>query len=456
MRSAMIAFVIGLAGIQTVAGQGAPELRSLEKSFKTAVASAEASVACIYVSRRDQDAEKSDDVPEYYGSGVVIDHRLVLTCYHVVRDAKSIVVRLAGQNGSEARRSRATVYAADNRSDLAVLILDNQRIETPPMKLGRGEDLVKGSFVIGLSHPFAANFRDGGPSASWGIVSNLRRKLASNPRDSEHHRSLLNYGLLVETDARMGTATSGGALVDLDGKLVGLTTALAALSAGNSTGAFAIPIDAGIRRVIEVLRKGEEVEYGFLGVVSEDPFRSRRNAPIAIRGVTLNSPAYRAGLRSGDIMLQVDGQPIRESDDMFLNIGLALAGREVAIQVLRPGETQPRTLKATLVKLNNPKFGVARNRPPSVRGLWVDYPSVADYSSDQSMPDGVMVREVEYGSPAEAAKLGDHTGTIITEINGVAIRTPTEFYREAEKATRAKQPIRLQLADNPPRMVTLP
>jgi serine protease Do len=258
---------------------------------------------------------------------------------------------------------------------------------------------------------------------------------------------------LIETDARVALGSSGGALVDLDGKLVGLTTTQAALAGGDS-GAFAVPIDAGIRRVIEVLRKGEEVEYGFLGVYS-DTSRMRRNTAVAIRGITLNSPAYRAGLHPGDVVLQVDGQPIRESDDMFLNIGLALAGREVTIQVLRPGETQPRTLKATLAKLNNPDFGVARNRPPSVRGLWVDYPSVGNYSGDQSMPDGVVVREVEKGSPAEAAKLGDFTGTI-TEINGVAIRTPAEFYREAEKSTRAKQPIRLQLADSPPRTVVLP
>jgi S1-C subfamily serine protease len=454
LHTTIVAALVMLASTPFAAGQGAPELRTLEKSFKSAVANAEASIACIYVSRRDQDPEKLDDVPEYFGSGVVIDHRLVLTCYHVVRDSKSIVVVLAGQNGGEPRRSRATIYAADNRSDLAVLILDNQRIETPPIRLGRGEDLVKGSFVIGLSHPFAASFREGGPSASWGIVSNLRRRLSARSFDSEHHRSIHNYGTLIETDSRVAIGSSGGALVDLDGKLVGLTTAQAALAGSDSAGAFAVPIDAGIRRIIEVLRKGEEVEYGFLGVYSDNA-RNRRNTAVAIRGITLNSPAYRAGLRPGDVVLQVDGQPIRESDDLFLHVGLGLAGREITIQVLRPGESQPRTLKATLAKLNNPDFGVARNRPGSVRGLWVDFPSVNAFGGDQAMPDGVVVREVEKGSPAELAKLGDYTGAI-TEINGVSIHTPAEFYREAEKATRGRQPIRLQLADNPPRTVVLP
>jgi serine protease Do len=453
IRSAIVGVMTWIAAAGGVVAQP-QDLRTLEKSFKAAVASAEASVASILVSRRDQDAEKIDEAPEYFGSGVVIDHRLVLTCYHVVRDAKSIVVRLSELNGGETRRSRATIYAADNRSDLAVLILDNQRLDTPPIALGRGEDLVKGSFVVGVSHPYVAGFREAGPNATWGIVSNLRRRMPTQSLDSEHHRSILNYGILIETDARMGNATSGGALIDLDGKLVGLTTSLASVPGGDSAGAFAIPIDAGIRRVIEVLRKGEEVEYGFLGVYSGQS-RMQRNSSVVVRGVTTNSPAYRAGLRPGDIVLQVNGKAIREPDDMFLQIGLGLAGRDTTIQVLRPGESQPRTFKATLAKLSNPDFGVARNRAPSVRGLWVDYPNSNSFGGEQSIPDGVVVREVEKGSPADLAKLYDFTGTI-TEINGVAIRTPAEFYREAERATRAKQPIRLLLADDPPRTVVLP
>ena len=135
----------------------------------------------------------------------------------------------------------------------------------------------------------------------------------------------------------MSNSTSGGALVELDGKLVGLTTAQAALAGGDSVGTYAMPIDAGIRRVIDVLRKGEEVEYGFLGVNSGQA-RMQRGSPVAIRGVTQNSPAHRAGLQPGDIVLQVNSQPIREPDDMFLNIGLGLAGRETTIQILRPGE----------------------------------------------------------------------------------------------------------------------
>lgn len=434
-------------------GQPPTDLRALERSFKAAVANAEAGIACVFVSRQDLDAEKLDEIPEYFGSGVVIDHRLVLTCYHVVRDAKAIAVRLPGLHGGEPRRSRAVIYAADNRSDLAVLLLENQGIDTPPTILGRGEELTKGSIVVGLSNPVVLGFRETGPTASWGIIANTRHRLPSNRNEPEHHRSIHNYGTLLETDARLHLTGSGCALVDLDGKLVGLTTNQVALP-GGSTGAMAIPIDAGIRRIVDVLRKGEEVEYGFLGVHT-NPWRTGRNNPVTIRGVTANSPAHRAGIQPGDVILQVNGQQIRESDDMFLQVGLGLAGRESTIVILRPGESKPRTIKATLAKLNNPDHGIARNRPSPVRGLWVDYPNLAAISSDHAMPEGVVVREVQKGSPAEAARLGEFTGTI-TEINGTPIRTPAEFYREAEKLTRAKQPIRLRLSDDPPRVVELP
>lgn len=447
-----IAIVVCLSAASFAAGQEA-DLRAMEKSFKSAVAAAESSVACVFVSRRDMDAEKPDEVPDFFGSGVVIDHRLVLTCYHVVRDAKSIVVRLNGINGGESRRSRASIYAADNRSDLAVLILDDQKIETPPIKLGQGEELVKGSFIVGLSHPPTAGFRDGSPSATWGIVSNLRRR-AGPVAESERGRSIHNYGTLMQTDARMSVSGSGGAIVDLDGKLVAMTTSTAALVGGENSGCFAMPFDAGMRRVIDVLRKGEEVEYGFLGVQTHQR-GFHRGSDIALRGVSANSPAERAGLQAGDEILQVNGQSIREQDDIFLQISMGLAGRETTITFRRRGDLKLRTAKVTLVKLNNQDFGIARNRPASVYGLLVDYASIAAIGFDQPMLDGVVVREVEKGSRAEYAKLGEYTGAI-TEVNGTVIHNPTEFYREAEKATRANQPVRLHLADNPPRTVVLP
>src|SRR6202011_3306869 len=104
---------------------------------------------------------------------------------------------------------------------------------------------------------------------SWGIVSNLRHRAPATPLLNEIDRAkitLHQYGALLQTDARLSVGCSGGALINLQGELVGLTTTLAALTGGDTTGGFAVPMDAGIRRIVRVLEKGEEVEYGFLGV----------------------------------------------------------------------------------------------------------------------------------------------------------------------------------------------
>src|SRR5262249_15808239 len=117
--------------------------------------------------------EKQTFVPELYGSGVVIDESgLVLTAEHVIRGATNLYVRLPGERGGYAE-----IVAADQRSDLAVLKGDDPRRGAfKAIALGQGEKLRKGQFVLSLANPFAAGFRDGSPSASWGIVSNLRRR----------------------------------------------------------------------------------------------------------------------------------------------------------------------------------------------------------------------------------------------------------------------------------------
>jgi serine protease Do len=259
--------------------------------------------------------------------------------------------------------------------------------------------------------------------------------------------------LLLQTDARIQLGCSGGALLNLDGKLVGLTTAQAAMVGAETDGGFAIPINAGIRRVIDVLRKGEEVEYGFLGVATDRvPFARRAERGVYLNRITPNSPADRAGLRAGEQVIAIDGQPVNDYDDMFLHIGLGMAGREIVIKTMRPGG--PKETRVRLAKFPLAESGKVTHWPEDVYGLRVDYVSVISRTALDPMPDGVVVREVIKDSPAEQKKLTEHTD-IITEINGVPVTTPKEFYLEAEKATRHRQPVRLTLI-NPPRVITLP
>ena len=166
----------------------------------------------------------------------------------------------------------ADILAGDARCDLAVLkLLDPRLGPLPVVALGDAGKLRKGQFILSLANPFAAGFRDGQPSASWGILSNIRRRALSGPgREEERVKSLQHYGTLLQTDARLHLGCSGGALLNLQGEVVGLTTALAAIHGGETPGGFAVPLDEGMRRLLEVLKRGEEIDYGFLGVGIED------------------------------------------------------------------------------------------------------------------------------------------------------------------------------------------
>lgn len=437
---------------------GLKEAQALQEAFQKAIEEAEPSIACILVSRSDGyreyqkasaepgklggfdiprgmidekrnrlDLADPTNIPESFGSGVVIDESgLILTHYHVVRDATKVFVRLPGSKGSY-----ADIHAADPRSDFAVLKLLNPPAGLKAIAIGDGGKVKKGQWVLTLANPFAAGFRDGSPSASWGIISNLRRRAPGSTEEKDQiKKTLHHFGTLIQTDARLNLGCSGGALLDLKGELIGLTTAVAALQGTEAAGGYAVPMDAGMRRIIEVLKRGEEVEYGFLGVnLIED---ARRGAQI--NAVLPWSPAQYAGLRAGDLIVTVNGTPVREHDDLFLAIGTVLAGAEARIEVRRGGSVQ--TLTATLAKFYVPGPIIASRKPQAVRGLRVDHASVlqtmpSHFNPQQGIRSGVVIREVQPGSAAANALLKVYD--LVTHVNGRAVHSPADFYREAQK-----------------------
>jgi S1-C subfamily serine protease len=460
-----------IAATVALASDPLPDARKLEAAMQAAIARAEPAIACVMV-RRDRDARtdanrKSDDLddrntpPDYFGSGVVIDGEqgLVLTNYHVVRRAGRILIRLPGQRPADGpRETNASIYAADARSDLAVLKVNGWGGTLKAISLGQGERLSKGSWVIALGYPHAVGFREGSASASWGIVSNLHRRPPGVTAEIERARLLSNLGILLQTDARLQLGASGGALVDLDGKLVGLTTAQAALTGVDSPGGFAIPIDANYRRIIEVLARGEEVDYGFLGVTTQqgNPFLDRqRNAPCLVGGIAPNSPAADR-LYPGDAILAVNGQRVNEYDDLFLYLATALAGRRTELLIQRFGNPQPFTVEVVLAKYPiDPDRDATRaaNLPRSIYGLRVDYTSIVA-KTGEPIAEGVIVRSVQPNSPAKAANLTEFVD-VIAAVNDVRISNPADFYREVDRVEKAGEKLKLSLR-NPPRTVTLP
>jgi serine protease Do len=202
------------------AGDDAADLKSalaLQKVMQKVIEDVEPSVACILVSRSDAyqrygllpsspspgklggfnpaalsgaehkelrknlDLSRPEHVPESFGSGVVVDPAgLILTNYHVVRDAAKVYVRLPGDKGSY-----ADIHAADPRSDLAVLRLLTPNLNLKVIPFGAAGKCRRGQFVLSIANPYAAGFRDGKPSASWGIISNIRRRAPGEPREED-------------------------------------------------------------------------------------------------------------------------------------------------------------------------------------------------------------------------------------------------------------------------------
>jgi S1-C subfamily serine protease len=368
-----------------------------------------------------------NNVPESYGSGVVIDEAgLVLTNYHVIRGATKLYVRLPGRRGSY-----ADVHAADPRSDLAVLRLLSPPAGLKALPFGDGGAARRGQFVVALANPFAAGFRDGQPSASFGVVSNLRRRAPAVPKKEEDlNKTLHHYGTLLQTDVRLNLGCSGGALLNLKGELIGLTTALAAISGRDTPGGFAIPLDAGMRRIIDVLKKGEEVEYGFLGVGPET--RPEPGDGVTVQSIRLGSPAEKAGLHVRDTILAVSGVPVREADELFLALGTYLAGSQVTLDVRSDKASQVKKVQVTLAKFYVPGVKIASAKRPDFRGLRVDYTSVLAQQrqsvlGDYRIPNGVLVTEVLSPSSAAAAFL--KPGEVITHVNNQAVNSPAAFFQ---------------------------
>lgn len=403
-----------------------------------------------YLALRRLDLSNPNTVPESYGSGIVLDDKegLVLTLAHVVRNATKIYVRLPGNRGSW-----ADIHASDPRSDFAVLRLIDRVPNLKAIKLGDGGKLRKGDFVLSLSNPFAAGFRDGSPSASSGMVSNLRRRATGVQTDipsTERNARLPLYcfNTLIQTDTRLNLGCSGGALLNLEGELVGVTSSLAGIAGGETPGGFAVPIDDGMKRILRVLLRGEEVEYGFLGVYLMAPERVPEST-VRITGLISGGPAARSeihgpifhggfpmrgrmGGEGGDYIRSINGTPIHSNDDLFLAVGMHLAGNPVGVEVAERPDGPTRVCRVTLAKFPSLSPVIASKQPPARGGLRVDWTSTMMPRDRRGIPEGVVIRQVLPQSEADTKGL--KPDMIIKSVNRKPVTNPTEFYREMVKA----------------------
>ncbi len=409
---------------------------------------------------QDNTPANPDFIPHEFGTGVIVDAQgLILTHYKLVSEDAHHWVTLPNHKVYKAR-----IRAADPRSGLAILKIDAEALN--PITLGDAQRLRKGQFVVSLGNPYAIA-RDGQASASWGIVSNLARKAAPLPipgqrypkKDTLHH-----FGTLIQTDAKLNLGTSGGALINLDGQMVGLTTSLAALPGYDSAAGYAIPINQTTRRVIELLKAGREVEYGVLGVSLENlrPSElSQGQQGSRVGYVHEATPAAWVGLRRGDIITHVDEQPVRDADQLMLQIGSRPAESSIRLTVAS-GE-KVRQLQVQLAKYPVQGVKIFTQPRPTWRGLEIEHPSALPEAVHAKLTANrlidregcVAISKVAEGSPAWQAGLRRHM--LISHVGHTRVRTPTDF-RTAVVGQAGEVRLRLTLpeTEQPIRMIAAP
>lgn len=410
-------------------------------------------------------------VPEQFGAGVIVTaqsgERVILTNQHVVRGAP-VVGSPEAERAADAPRVYVRLHdgqgfyghlrSADPRSDLAVLVPDESQgaVSLPEgLPISEAKEHRKGEIVFVLGNPYAVA-RDGSISAGWGIIGNILRRPAPlefpMSTESRNDETVHHHGTLLQLDCRADLGFSGGATINRKGELIGLTTAVAALEGYESTTGFAIPVDSGMERVLRSLLDGHEPEYGFLGVGPADA--SARDMRVMMPGWELNQGAIRidfakpgsagarAGLRAGDAVISIDGKPLRSSNDLFREIGLAGPGSQVDLAIIRQGtagqKPQRLSLSVSLDKwpvVNDEELIATVPRRAPWRGLLVDFATARSrYLTAQlnPYPSGVVVLAVAEPLGVEE-KL--EPGDFIVAVNEQEIMNPDEFYslvREAE------------------------
>jgi serine protease Do len=331
---------------------------------------------------------------ESLGSGVVIAPGVVVTNDHVISGASRIWVTT-----SDGRELEARLEGADADNDLAVLSVDPKGLR--PVALGTTSDLMIGETVIAIGNPFGLS-----NTVTTGIVSAVHRTVQGE--------SGRNYSDFLQTDAAINPGNSGGALVNILGELIGINTAIVG---GANTIGFAIPIDR-VRRVADDLLNYKEVKSVWVGVrgatVSGGGRPSARGQGLRVRSVWPGSPAAKAGLAPGDVVVSLDGQAVESREDFDTALASVGPGKVLALTFRREGAERSARVTA--------------ERTPEDLGLDVLRREVG--LAFKETRGGLMVASVLGRSPAAAKGL--ERGDVVLAVNNVKVRTLDDLSRAVE------------------------
>ena len=338
------------------------------------------------------------------GSGFIISgDGYVLTNYHVVQGAEEVIVRL-----NDRRELVANVVGLDERSDLALLKVDTVE-PLPTVKVGNSDALQVGEWVLAIGSPFGFTY-----SVTAGIVSAKGRSL---PDDNNE-----NYVPFIQTDVAINPGNSGGPLFNLSGEVVGINSQIYTRTGGFMGVSFAIPIDVAMDVVDQLIDDGE-VSRGWLGVAIQPVDRNlaasfglERPSGALVSGVIPDSPADRAGILEGDIILRFNDREVDLSSELPHLVGRVRAGTTVDVVVFRDGEDRVLAVKVgELANLTQGRVAAVEPQTPGHDALGLE---VEELSSEMrtrvGVEGGVRVIQVHQGPAQEA---GVRQGDVIVSLN---------------------------------------
>jgi serine protease Do len=368
------------------------------------------------------------------GSGFIIDPAgYVLTNQHVVDGAEHVTVTLA-----DGHRYKAKVVGKDGRTDVALLKIEPRETLTS-LKLGDSDRAEVGEWVMAVGNPFGL----GGNSVTVGVVSYKGR-----PLDLSGRRTPID---MIQTDAAINPGNSGGPLLDTSGDVIGINSLIITRGAPQNSGVgFAVPIDE-VKQILPQLRDKGHVVRGWLGVsvqsMDEDlaqSFGLKDNHGALVSDVVSRSPAEKAGLLAGDIIVSVDGKTMADGDALTHAISSKAPGTTMEIGALRDGSHKTLSVKLESFPEQAAK-GENSEAPKSAKlGIQVQ-PLTPDLSQQLGLPDtshGLAVTGVEPGSAAERA--GVREGDVIVNVNGRSVNNVSEL-KSAMAQSRKDEATRLRI-----------
>ena len=346
------------------------------------------------------------------GSGFVVsEDGIVLTNNHVIEGADEIFVRF-----NDRRELKATLIGSDKRSDLAVLKVD--ATDLPAVKLGKSKKLKVGEWVFAIGSPFGFDY-----TVTAGIVSAKGRSLPNE-----------NYVPFIQTDVAINPGNSGGPLFNMEGEVVGINSQIYTRSGGFMGVSFAIPIDVAME-VVDQLKGQGYVSRGWLGVLIQEVSKSLAESfgldkphGALVSQVLAGSPAAQAGIHTGDVIVEYDGEEISYSSELPQLVGRTKVGDTVELIVVRNGKEKELSLKiGELPGAERPATELASSSAKQNNRLGVNVKQLDTGTLEElNLDAGVEVTQV-LGQAARTA--GIRPGDIISRLNNQRFSSLAEFYK---------------------------